>query len=461
VLAPALLDTIAHCHAMGLREPALSAALALVQAQPDEADHHAALAQCLLEQQDTEGASPAIARALALAPGHTGARASRVRMLCLQSHFEAALAEVEGLLRETRSGHVRQQVDALQLQSLALAGLGRDAQAQLSARQASALQPDAKQRVALGMHVLAQGQWAEGWALWRTRDRMSEFAPHTHQAMQSGARLWTESGIARLQGCRLLVTSENGHGDTFQFGRFLPWLAQQGVSVTLLARPEADAFLREATSGMAVLCEGSEAARSARFDVVCDAQWLAAQLDWQPQTPVGAVAAQWLRADAQRAAQLQLPERRPGRLRLGLAWRGQACGPVRRSMPLQAVVDAGIRGVDWISLQVEPLQAQEQAAAEALQLTHQRWNFADAAAAISQCDLVVSVDTSLAHLTGALGQPCWVLLPQPADWRWGLQGDSTPWYPHARLFRQTRAGDWSTALAALREALTSAAVSAD
>lgn len=455
-LAPALRDVIHHCHAMGLREQAITAALALIQARPGEADHHVDLAQCLLEQQDPEGASAPLARALALAPGHQGARLAQVRMLCLQSDFVSALSSVDVLVHETRNGIVGEHINALLLRSLALSGLGRHDEAQLCARQACVVMPDAKNRVTLGMHLLADGQWAEGWSLWRTRDRLSEFAPHTRNALQAGARLWTEPGIDDLRGRRLLVTSENGHGDTFQFGRFLPGLVQEGVEVTLLARPQAFAFLREAAPDLSILCEGSEEVRSARFDVVCDAQWLAAQLDVRPENLSHFGTAQWLRADAGRAANVKLPERYAGRLRVGLAWRGQAVGPVRRSMPLQSLAEAGIEGVDWISLQVEALDAREREAARALRLTHERWGFAETAAAISQCDLVISVDTSLAHLAGALGQPCWLLLAQPADWRWGLRGHSTPWYPYARLFRQSWPGDWSTPLKALRQALADA-----
>lgn len=458
-LAPALLDVVAHCSPMGLRDQALMAALALLQAQPDRVDHHVAFAQCLLEQQDAEGARPALDRALELEPRHCGARLGRVRMLCLQSDFAQAMSELDPLIDETRQGALHEHLTALRLRSLVLSGLGRYDEAELCVRQACSLQPDSMHRLSLGMHLLARGQWAEGWALWRTRDRLSEYAPHTRAALKAGARLWTEAGIDGLRGRRLLVTSENGHGDTFQFGRFLPWLAQQGVEVTLLARSGVYEFLREAAPGLDILCEGSEDARSAVFDVVCDAQWLPAQLDVRPDGLQLFGSAHWLHADARRVRQLNLPPRRTGRMRVALAWRGQACGPVRRSMPLQALAEAHIDSVDWISLQIQDLDAQESAAAQALGLTHERWGFADCAAAIAQCDLVLSVDTSLAHLAGALGRPCWVLLSQPADWRWGVPDLPAPgWYPNSRLFRQTRPGDWHTVLSAVREALAEIAL---
>jgi ADP-heptose:LPS heptosyltransferase len=134
-------------------------------------------------------------------------------------------------------------------------------------------------------------------------------------------------------------------------------------------------------------------------------------------------------------------------LRVGLAWLGQLNGNGVRRTRLLDVADAfeaeGLLGkIDLYGLPLEALTDEELPAAQRLGMTHPQWSFADEAAALVQMDLVISVDTSHAHLAGALGVPCWVLLKFVPDWRWGMGADHTPWYPHARLFRQQQPDDW-------------------
>lgn len=451
----ALLTLSERCAHRGLLELALASALAATQAAPQSADAQAALGRRLLDQHQLDAAVPPLMRALQLQPNHAQAECGWLQLLALRHEYETVLARSTALLQTPVGEPLGPQVLAwMQLRTLALEALGQYEAAELCARQACARVPDSTRRVALGLQRLAAGDWAEGWALWRTRDRAADHAPHTRRAIAAGARLWTEPGVEQLRGQRLLVTSENGHGDTFQFGRFLPWLADQGVQVTLLARPEAYPLLACASQGVHVLLEGGPEVQTARFDAVCDAQWLPALLDVRPETLQQITPATWLKLPANGRARSAIPVRSPARPRVGLAWRGQALGPVIRSLPLSLVANAGFSTVDWISLQGDGLRDEERPAASSLQLFHPAWSFADTAAAMLDLDLVISVDTSIAHLAGALGVACAVVLPQPADWRWGRQGNTTVWYPKARLFRQPSPGDWAGALSALKSAYT-------
>jgi hypothetical protein len=114
-------------------------------------------------------------------------------------------------------------------------------------------------------------------------------------------------------------------------------------------------------------------------------------------------------------------------------------------------------GVQFISIQRDVRDQEAAALAAETRVTHvgaELKNFSDTAAVIAQCDLVIAVDTAVAHLAGALGRPLWVLLPFAPDWRWTLDGESSPWYPSARLFRQSALDDWDTVIARVGEELS-------
>ena len=455
-MAPAMLDCAGHLARLGYADEAVRLSGLVVDATPTVA-HRCALIALLLDQQQLQPARAQLEAALAAAPGHPGARLLEAAAFTLEGELEQAQAALESLALQGRldqSGELA----ALRIKAQLLASLGRYDEAELAARECYLHLPDATHALLLATQLLAAGEWEEGWRLWRQRDLSSEWKPHLAAAVRAGAEVWTEPGLAALRGRTLLVTSEGGHGDLFQYGRFLPWLAQQGVAVTLLARSQTAALARASLDTVQVLNEAEAWPVGQQHDFVCDVQSLPALLDFRLDASSHDVPAQWLRADAAQNPP-RLPPRAPGRLRVGLAWRSQPSGPVQRSLPLQLLADAGIREVDWVSLQFESLTEDEQAAAERLGLLHERWPFAETAAAIQQLDLVISVDTSLAHLAGALGKPCWVLLPQPANWRWGRAGSVTAWYPQARLFRQVRAADWSAPLTHLRAALDDLQVS--
>jgi hypothetical protein len=147
--------------------------------------------------------------------------------------------------------------------------------------------------------------------------------------------------------------------------------------------------------------------------------------------------------------------------RVGLAWAGNPTyvNDRRRSIAPELMSPLlRIEGVQFVSLQVSPRsQIPQSDSANMIDLSTEISDFADSAALIAELDLIVTVDTATAHLAGALGKPVWLLLPYVPDWRWGLEGESTPWYSTMRLFRQTAADEWLPVIkrvaGALREVL--------
>ena len=171
-----------------------------------------------------------------------------------------------------------------------------------------------------------------------------------------------------------------------------------------------------------------------------------------------AVHGAYLRCDASLRASITPTLAGSDRRRIGLAWAGAAHhrNDRRRSMPLTALAPVlSLPGIAWYSLQKGRAAAQvaQFAAGDRIAPLDRQRDFADTAALVDALDAVVSVDTSIAHLAGALGKPVFVLLPFAADWRWGISGNRTAWYEGARLFRQPAIGDWASPVAALRDAL--------
>jgi hypothetical protein len=149
----------------------------------------------------------------------------------------------------------------------------------------------------------------------------------------------------------------------------------------------------------------------------------------------------------------------PAPLRVGLCWAGSTHGWETRSRTLATFAPlGGIDGVQFVSLQVGPEASQAQTPPFDMRLSDysSRLNdFSDLAALIANLDLVITVDTAVAHVAGALAKPVWVLIPQAPDFRWMLDRADSPWYPTMRLFRQIKRGDWDTPVRAMAAALAS------
>jgi Flp pilus assembly protein TadD len=294
------------------------------------------------------------------------------------------------------------------------------------------------------------GQLLEAFTLYETRFRNPEvFYPKLTEPR------WDGSDPA---GRTILVVAEQGVGDTIQFVRYLPLLAARGANVILLCLPSCKTLSETIPGGIRVIASGE--ARPA-FDAHVPVLSLPRIFGTTLQTIPAEVP--YLAADSQRVARWR--ERiggDGGRLKIGLAWAGSPSHTSDRfrSMPLaQFAPLASVKDVAWFSLQKGP--GAEQLAnlppdMTIVDLASDFTDYADTAAAVAALDLVITVDTSVAHVAGALARPVWTLLSYEGEWRW-LSRDrtDTPWYPTMRLFRQPEPGDWAAPVETIARALAS------
>lgn len=245
---------------------------------------------------------------------------------------------------------------------------------------------------------------------------------------------------------RILVHDEQGLGDTFQFIRYLPLVRERCGKVILETRRELMDLLQEFPGIDEVVerPEGSESQTQADFCIPLLS--LPLMFGTTPETIPAVVPYLW--ADPRKAVRWRQRIGGAG-FKVGIVWAGRPQHQNDRNRSCRLDLFAPLvrmHGIRWFSLQKS--RAAEQIAESNLQdsianLDRELEGFADTAAAISQLDLVISVDTSVAHLAGAMGKPVWVLLPYIPDWRWMLDRQDSPWYPTMRLFRQEKPGDWA------------------
>ncbi|MBS1191896.1 MAG: hypothetical protein H6R10_3688 [Rhodocyclaceae bacterium] len=386
-------------------EAASRRALAL---QPDLPDAANDLGIALLDQGRPAEAEACFRRALQLRPGFAPDHNNLGNALKDQGHYEAARGEY------------------------------------LRARELDSGYPDAVYN--LGLLQLLLGEWEAGWAGFETRclpamqNRANKVA-----APDYGCPRWQGEDLA---GKTLLIHGEQGFGDQIQFCRYARVLAEQGVGVRLVCRPELARLFRS-LEGVEIHGGSNLAPRNS--DCWDFAISLAHRLDTVPATVP--LSQGYLTADPAAAAawRERLAAYPPGR-RIGLCWSGNPgfAGNPRRRVPFGLLARLARAAPDALFVSLQKGEAAREAAAPAgmalLDAGRDLADFVDTAALMANLDLVITVDTAVAHLAGALGRPAWVLLPWVPDWRWLLEREDSPWYGSLRLFRQPAPGDWEKAL---------------
>src|SRR5262245_54345954 len=336
----------------------------------------------------------------------------------------------------------------------ALLQLKRLDEALASYDQAIALKPDyAEGFQNRALCRLLAGQYEDGWKDYEWRWEAKDFPG---KRPNINAPLWRGE---ELRGRRLLVFDEQGLGDVIQFVRYLPLLVERQATVTLLTTRKLFRLLRPLAKKMEVI-------GSTKDNDTYDFQCALMSLPLRFNTDLSSIPDQvpYLAAEEKLVARWKARIGEHG-FKIGIAWQGNPKAPMDqgRSIPLAEFVPlSGLPGVRLISLQkhhgldqiarlpasckIETLGDDFDSGSDA---------FVDTAAAMESLDLIITSDTSIAHLAGALGRPTWLALRHVPDWRWMLDRDDSPWYPTMRLFRQPERDDWRSVFDAIGQELRS------
>ncbi len=458
---------------------AIAAYRAAVTGRPAAASGHAGLAAGLLAQGDAAGAEAEADAALALDPGCWHAWGTKAASLAARADFTGAIAAYDVALAAQpgnagfwlNRGAAKLDLDALEAaaQDLAMATrldptmvpawvtlgyeaclAGRLDEAIACADRAISLDPEHPQpHWNRGIALLLKGDYPAGFAAyeWRKRHPL-----HGRAFTRLPAPIWQGAAVA---GRRLLIRAEQGMGDTIMLARFIPDLAARGLRITLACAPVLHRLLQDVPARLIDLTAANEAGG---FDAAIDQMSLPLAL--------GLTRSSIPRADGYLSADPGLiagarawlaQHTAPARPRIGLVWAGNPGhdNDRRRSLPpgafapLLAAPGLSAPGLSAVALQ---FGAQRGAYPIPDAMTMVR-DYADTAAIIASLDAVVTVDTSVAHLAGALGVPCHIMLSSACDWRWGQTGADSPWYRSVRLHRQERLGDWSKPIESVMAAL--------
>jgi len=373
-------------------------------------------------------------RALAIEPGHPEALCNRGIALRALGRIEEALADYDRVL----AGNPRH-VPALSLKGVALAALDRHEDAIECYAKAIAIDPRyAPAHFNGALSHLARGDFATGWPEleWRWTGSDTQIALRRFAQPQ-----WHGEDI---RGKTLLVHAEQGLGDAIQFVRYIPIAAARGAQVVLEAQPALAPLFASLPARVVAMGDPLPP-----FDFHCPIHSLPLAFGTRLETIPARVP--YLAASEERIAKWRARLGERTRPRIGIAWSGSPhhINDRNRSMPLEALDPLRTADRELVSLQKELRESDRDALARAPAIRHfgdDLVDFRDTAALVSLVDVVVSVDTAVAHLAGALARPVRILLPFAADWRWLTGRDDSPWYPTARLVRQPRGGDWLAAV---------------
>jgi Flp pilus assembly protein TadD len=417
-----------------------------VKIAPDFAEAYANLGLLLEKRLDTEAAEMCYRLSIELDPSYAETHLDLGALLASKKRF----AEAETAYKQAIALSPDSPVGWSNLGVL-YACMKREAEAEQCYRTAMSLDDGyAMARYNLSYLLLRQGRFEEGWACLEARNWYAAWAAKLQCPRWQGESIVGKS---------ILIGYEPGHGDMIQYCRYAAVLKQHGAAaITLICHPALKALFAT-LEGVDIVLSFDDRLPSSGWDFwtppLSIPHYCKTRIDSIPAT------IPYLQAEARRVEKWAALLPKDG-LRVGLVWKGNPLfdNDADRSLPsLDVLAPLGkAAGVNFISLQKgegEDEAIQTPGGLHLIHLGSQLTDFADTAAVIANLDLVICVDTAVAHLAGALGKPCWVLLPDyKTDWRWMADRTDTPWYPGTmRLFRQPTMGDWNSVVVEVVDAL--------
>jgi tetratricopeptide (TPR) repeat protein len=425
---------------MGRSEEAAAHFRKVTEARPDVVNAFSNLGLALTQLKRFDEALTVFDRAVKLDANFAEAVNNRGNALRQLDRLDQALADFDRaiLLKPDYA-------DAHANRAACLDDLSRSDEALASYDTALTLKPDhADAHLNRALNRLRAGDLKNGWveAEWRWK------APSLRLSRgRSNRPLWL--GAESLAGKTLLLHNDQGFGDSIQFCRYIPHLAERGASVIL----EIDRSLKSLLSSVAGITQCVVKGETLpHHDLQCPLASLPLAFDTMIETIPSRVPYISIDGNAPRWEAFLGSAARP---RIGIVWSGNPdhTNDRNRSLPLKALKPLFDTTAQFVSLQKNARESDLAVLREhggILDAAPELESFADTAALIQQLDLVISVDTSVAHLAGALGKPVWILLPYVPDYRWLLDRDDTPWYPTARLYRQTARRDYAEVIDRMR-----------
>ena len=294
--------------------------------------------------------------------------------------------------------------------------------------------------------MLLSGDYKNGWEEyeWRHRRPRSATEPHAYPK----CKRW--KGEELKNSTKLIFVSEQGLGDTLQFMRYADAFQKQGFDISICAQPKLHGLIKASGIARAPLSplEASQVKEGCWLPLLSAPKHLGVH----PQNPV--IDAPYIKTSKELLAKWKSILAIESKPIIGINWQGnpnsEKTGLKGRSLPLKAFSKIALKkDISLLSLQKgfgsEQLKkcSFKESFIKSQCLINETWDFLETAAIIANCDLIITSDTAVAHLAGGLGKPTWLLLHKVPDWRWGLEGDTTFWYPSMRLFRQRNHGDWN------------------
>jgi tetratricopeptide (TPR) repeat protein len=421
---------------------ASQAYVSAIRIRPDFPEALSNLGSLCVDMGDPQTAEGLLRRSIALDPGNASAHCNLASALTKQGNTAEAVQSFRNALALDPT------------HALTLCNLGThletsgDAEGAVRCYQlALASHPDSQlAQFFLSLQHLLEGDFAAGWQGYEARWGTPQFL-NTRPA-----RLQPQWRGEDIRGSRIILYREQGFGDTLQFVRYAPMVAALGAKVVLKVQPSLVRLLSSLHSAIKVV--------STESDEEADEEWqcplLSLPLAFGTDLATIPRDVPYLRADpiAAEAWSHRFPARG---LRVGLVCAGNPTHTRdrQRSVAWQQLGSLSrLQEVTFYSLQKGPV-SQDLASSplRIVDLSRHLEDFADTAAIVSNLDLVISVDTAVAHLAGAMGKPVWVLVPRVSDWRWLRDRTDSPWYPTMRLFRQTAIGRWDNVLEQIEQEL--------